>query len=591
MKNISIYLLKKKSIKALNAYIKPEILAAKKNNNKIKKETSDSLFIFNLDKTMLNEYNISGKIYLYKQYITANPWIVDVNNLSEKKIDIEDESFFYKSLIIIKKDSQFYAISYSRGYTLLEDENIISDFGTNIAKKMIKRSKLQAIKNIEFGQNLKNQFIYSSTNLVDSLDKYFQNMSMLNKIVGQTSLKFNSGSEIKELNLHLEGKNNITLSGNISLKNDLIPIILKLNEIYLNENLPEQIMISNEIQKETNPKLISKYNNLLLQKLNSLNSFYLTHKEISENKLKKLRIEFTPNKKLNLNMQYKIAGLSKWTEISELQQSEFLCNIFKLWNKKQSAHLMSFFKNKKIYFKQSDDLETNSDYIKLINLIYFEATYSENYIIFFKGQWYKINKSIYKKVTEIVNSISNNHKEIDFKAFDEAKYVKNGKKSEGAYNEAVPLFDKNKNKVFCLDRKNFSPERSIDLNKNSVIEPCDLIKVSNNNPVLCHIKRGKSSSGLSHLLSQVRVSSHLLISDNKFLEHINNSLPDDKQLSSQNKYHIILGCIVSKNDCKKKNSVLFPLLFNLNLANLYTELIGMNFEVSLVKIPTINTTN
>ena len=97
-------------------------------------------------------------------------------------------------------------------------------------------------------------------------------------------------------------------------------------------------------------------------------------------------------------------------------------------------------------------------------------------------------------------------------------------------------------------------------------------------------------------MSQARASCLSIRKSEEFVGHINSVistvLSEEKIVSLNEKNlkssKVILGCIVPANKVQSKNSIVFPVLFSLNLVALVSALSAEKFEVSLVKIPDKN---
>lgn len=584
MKKLHIYLLKKKDYRALDSFIREEILQKKVNNDKLEQE-EEALCIYNLDKDFLRDNEISGKVYIYKQPVKRNLWLDDINGLTEKNINVEDMEYLYKVLIILNHNNNYYAISYSRGYTLLKDYIIVNDFGLLIAQKKLKREHLKSIQNFSIGQTLRHQSIYSSMYLKDPLGDSFKTSSVLKQLSGDIKIMVKVGAVLKELNLSVEGRDSVVISGYINLRTDIIPIVDSLQTIYFDESLEKNIVIENELIEL---KKITDKNNceiMLIDKLKEIYSKYINqNNEVRYKDIKKITLELSLKGVDTENLKFRFNGSNKWFyNFNDSKEDIFseLCFLIRKENKKDD--IKKFLKNKKVFLKNkfSEEFE-EIKYIRLYNAIYYEASKKEYTYFLLQGRWYKLDKSIYSNVKNIVNNISSSNKGINFD-----KYKPDEDKTEAGYNERIPTLVDNLSEVFTLDKELYKPQKIFDLNNRSAVEACDLIKVKQSELILCHIKRGHSGSGVSHLIAQALASSNLFLKDPKFIEHINDSLPEGTLVTECNKKqtHIILGCIVDKKSVHLNNSTVFPILFNISLANLYVELKSMGFEISLVKIP------
>jgi len=158
----------------------------------------------------------------------------------------------------------------------------------------------------------------------------------------------------------------------------------------------------------------------------------------------------------------------------------------------------------KIYIKYSSmDDRISYTFWRFLN---YETEIEGVVYIFTLGHWYKVNKNY---VTEILDYL-NNIEESDM------NYVSCPiDMNEGAYNELLAnstddylLFDRNLVKSDYYNRSN--------------IEVCDVFSVSKKEFV--HVKPRSSSSTLSHLFAQGKVSSYALIRDRSFRRNTRSKL-------------------------------------------------------------------
>ena len=160
-------------------------------------------------------------------------------------------------------------------------------------------------------------------------------------------------------------------------------------------------------------------------------------------------------------------------------------------------------------------------------------------IVFSLGKWYRINKDYIKLIREYVKNVEES--DIDF-----VKCPKNF--IEGDYNE---LFA-NSNKDYLLFDKNLVKS---DYFNRSHIEVCDVLSISKKEFV--HVKPRSSSSTLSHLFAQGRVSSTAILRDDSFRKNLRIQLkasgakmdfvPLDRKKLVPNQYTITFALINKKD--------------------------------------------
>lgn len=162
--------------------------------------------------------------------------------------------------------------------------------------------------------------------------------------------------------------------------------------------------------------------------------------------------------------------------------------------------------NQKIYLKYSNyDYRTSSSLLRFLN---FEVIIDNEIYVFSLGKWYQINSNYIESIKEYISEIEES--DIDF-----IDYVKADKLSEEDYNMVfagssidLALFDQNLIKSDYMNRSN--------------IELCDVFSLDKKE--LIHIKFRYSSSTLSHLFAQGKISAFALIRDRSFRKNCRTKL-------------------------------------------------------------------
>lgn len=612
MENWSIYSLKKKGSQRLDKFLQKEFLSMQEKNTHLNScKLEQALFRFSLSKTFKQSENVTGCIYIYKEKKEDFNWLENINLLSQDNIAIDNKEYNYKVLVLLKINRKIYALSYSYGYTLLENDYIVSDFGLNLSKKILNITNLKKIKNTIVTDSSVN--MTATSYLPISVGTIFNsnNLNIVNEIMGKGQIKFETtNKEIKYLkDLYITGKNSVEIRRNLDISDDIVPLIKKLNELYMEKKV-EPTILKNELKlssRDIENKLIEYKLVPYLEKLN--NEYLKNSNDLKSHEIKKIEIDL-PLSKFDFDNQldkvkFRINGILKrntYIDYLEYDKGDIYSQIFSSLNS-TSTNLtknsyIPFFKKTKIDYV----LDTNTG--RLCNLyqsIYFQCEYQNKKYLLLHGKWYFIEKDFWKILKKTVDEISDQEHGIKFDSFQKNDTDQNGKKSEGAYNKRIAMEDLNKN-TFCLDQRNFTSENFSEgksfatymLNSNSKIEPCDLLKIDSEY-TFCHIKKGSTSSTLSHLITQTKASCDLLRTSQDFVNHINNELTDiqkceihkkilQQQQVEKHEINVILGCIVKKDKLEQPNSKAFPVLFNIVLASLYTELKEKGFNLSLVKI-------
>ncbi|MGH1772155.1 TIGR04141 family sporadically distributed protein [Enterococcus casseliflavus] len=603
MTELSIFMLKNEKSSSINSFIEDKYLehTSKKLFEKAEDIEESNLAVFPLNNQLKVNYKVTGKIFILQERQEKGKLSESVNKFSEENLNLSTSNILNKPLIIIKiSRSSIYAISYSYGYTLLKREYIVHDFGLNIARKNLDLDTIKRIKNTNFADNLYTSS-FSSSNKIN-LNEISNSQSIPNivdEVFGKMTVKFmDREKNIRSLNMFVTSKDSIKIKGNFSIPEHLVPILKELGEMYREKKsgrtfLDKEILTVPPKKKDWLERRFDDH----FSKLMSI--FQKNSNELKSSNLEKLAIDLPLNKvKENIeDLEFRIHSICRPDEyfnFIDYSQEEIFSKIFSYFLKYNIQEFVGKLKSIKVSIKDSD---SSDDRVvgDLFSCLYMDYSHNSEKYILYQGNWLSVNKNVWAETRDFINSISAEVHGIDFDEFNK------NDKDEGAYNVKISRLASN-NGVLCLDKKNFSSKdvpggfAYYDINTDSKMEPCDILKVNNDSVIFCHVKRGTASAGLSHLLSQARASCLSIRKSEEFVGHINSVistvLSEEKIVSLNEKNlkssKVILGCIVPENKVQSKNSIVFPVLFSLNLVALVSALSAEKFEVSLVKIPDKN---
>ena len=205
--------------------------------------------------------------------------------------------------------------------------------------------------------------------------------------------------------------------------------------------------------------------------------------------------------------------------------------------------------------------------------LYFEHKGKNSSHILHAGSWYSIESKFENRVNAYFSKIPR----IAFSS----PFVPYKHKDEGAYNRAVA---KSPNSGYVmLDRKLVQFGGG-----HSKIEVCDLMRKKSNSTKgsLVHVKRGKSSSSLSHLFAQGLVSSTLLASEKLFIDKVNAQLLANgssalKGPVAGKDYEVVYAIV----DGAPGAQLEIPFFSKVNLESTCKRLRLLGYDVKLLHIP------
>ena len=194
------------------------------------------------------------------------------------------------------------------------------------------------------------------------------------------------------------------------------------------------------------------------------------------------------------------------------------------------------------------------------------------------GEWYRIANSLADDVRQEVGSIP-----VSTRSFPPVRRTAGKQEIEGDYNSRVANGDTT---LSLLDRKLVRCRGAATL-----IEACDLLSDSGE---LIHVKPWSGSSSLSHLFWQARVSAEALLGDQQFRDEVRSALktqkpawtdrfPKDRPEPSD---HEVVFAVLGAKHAKAADGL--PFFSQLALSRTSRFLRSSGFRVSQVGIPAVN---
>ncbi len=224
-----------------------------------------------------------------------------------------------------------------------------------------------------------------------------------------------------------------------------------------------------------------------------------------------------------------------------------------------------------IYIKYGDkDEKIPYPFWRFLN---YETEINDIIYVFTLGRWYQVNKDYVQEVKDFIDGVEESDMTYVSCPYD---------MHEGPYNERLANSDAD----FLLFDKNLMKS---DYYNRSHIEVCDVFSISRKE--LVHVKPRSSSSTLSHLFAQGKVSSYALIRDKSFRKNLRtklNSLGADRNLVplerrdlDTNEYTITFA-LIDKKDRSFIEALPFFSLLNFRLT--FESLQNFGFKVKVKNI-------
>lgn len=204
----------------------------------------------------------------------------------------------------------------------------------------------------------------------------------------------------------------------------------------------------------------------------------------------------------------------------------------------------------------------------------FDCIHNSKHYHFCDGSWYCVNERYIQRIEQTLERGIRQAEDYGLPFYRH--------QNEGEYNMAVPSSDSS---YICLDRSTIAPASQ------TQIEPCDLVRLNNEELQLFHIKLGTRSAMLSHLFNQGIVSLDLLRSEEssrcKLKEILNdrnlNDLDNYNMAIDSKNFSVIFGIVTHQEI--EKGVHLLPLFSKISLYRVIKSLETRNTEWGLVFIP------
>lgn len=226
-------------------------------------------------------------------------------------------------------------------------------------------------------------------------------------------------------------------------------------------------------------------------------------------------------------------------------------------------------KNREIYLQMANGIPPVR--FSAFKCIYAEIQNAKDLFILHVGTWFKVEDNFKKSVEKYFTDIPRKKFALPF-----IEYNHSG---EGHYNEAV--CKKSPHTHVMLDRKLIQFGGTYDK-----IEVCDILGSAPTGNEFIHVKRGRSSSTLSHLFAQGLVASTLLVREKNFVNEVNKQLSKLKitplPVNFSAKGNSIVYAII---DGQAGTTLSIPFFSKVTLQHCGKSISAFGYSVSLMHIP------
>jgi uncharacterized protein (TIGR04141 family) len=485
------------------------------------------------------EHNLDGLIVVGTNSTQPPQWLEVLQEMTEDPIqDLFNSST--RSVLMVRCEQRIFVFPFGFGRYLINDAAIVKDFGIKVVLNSVLPHKLRSIDTATVNEiTIHSRTQTSKTTSVNSFGIDVVK-DFLKSVTGEPANK--------KLGKVVTGKESIQLTYELEESfNEFNILCTHLLDRYYSSNYKENFSWVDNLQLVNDSLLKNILNQKLLEKIHQQddNMLHIAPPEI---------------------VDWSNIGGFTFTPNSQTDDDLDINNYFNYINRFERFEL-DHIKRHSVYVWDVGK-ENQVAKWKLYDCIVFETDYEDNKYILTMGSWFKVDE-------EFANLVEGYIREIPDAMLTLPECGASEK--EGEYNLRVG----NENEdMITLDTKN--------VNYNgSQIEICDLLTSSGQ---LIHVKPWKSSSTLSHLFSQGRVSAESLFQDKEFrilsnakVKGINEVYANHIKVEEFDPTELeIVFAIIDKNDRDLHERL--PFFSKLNMMQSVKHLRNLRYNVSKCKI-------
>lgn len=452
--------------------------------------------------------------------------------------ELFDQSISPGAVLVLRTSDATFVISFGQGRHLVAKEHLILDFGLRVVLSSVDAKQIRSLDKASNGEkplNSRNQGVVAS-NILELL--FDPEQDVATSITGISKDSFFNGSLIS-------GRDNVCINTDTTLENIHL-LLAEVHKQFNSKAYKKEFAFIDDIKRIRDQEQISKLNDELTFKLdNSLNleNCWLTTPRVIEWGFVS-GFAFSTAKRATMHLTLDLDSLLK-----KLKESSRAVTIEAL-------------KRQRILALDANFHRVHS--WKAYECLYAEIRTESGYYLLRNGSWFRVEDNFVQRVNQSIAKIP--RYELALPDYDH--------KDEGDYNKSLA---DSLNDSFCMDARNVMHGGG-----QSRTEFCDVVIQETD---LMHMKRGTSSSSLSHLFSQGVVSAESFKVDESFRRRLLMKLPKS---ANQNVYLCrpkdgqfrIVYAIVSGKD----GELQLPFFSRVTLKNAVKKLESMGYRVAISKI-------
>ncbi|MBO8170870.1 MAG: TIGR04141 family sporadically distributed protein [Bacillaceae bacterium] len=410
-------------------------------------------------------FDLNGIIYIGHNQQTKPSWYQELKKGIINPPEIMNQST--RAVMLIKRRGRIFAFTFGHGKHMIKPETYERGFGLKIVLNNCEINKLKSIDSSTV-DSITVQARIQTSKSSDINHFEIDDTRDLLKAVTAESKDFDRYGKI------IAGRDSFHFYFSFNFQ-DLKTICDNLIYDFNSEKYKDYFEWIDYLTEVKDPVLINNLNNELLDQIN----------DIYEND-NEYNIHLAPPEIINMEDNI----VFSYKQMGQLEDELSLKNYIKE-KKPRNNYTVNKLKQDKIYVYNS---ETNQliDKWSIYNCLVAEIIFNDNYYVLTLGQWFLIDRDYVSEIDSIIQSVDNSN--LDLLDYDEAVYS-----SENEYNQSI---SNSNSEILCMDKVN------IVIDNNGKFELCDLLSKEKH---LVHVKPWKSSSTLSHLFAQGRVSAETLV--------------------------------------------------------------------------------
>ena len=489
-----------------------------------------------------DKYKLDGKFYVKISTDKKPEWHKFTENITGKSLD-ELMNRSSSAVLFIKNQDVIIAFTFGYGRFLIDTKYFVQDFGIKTALNTLKHDSLRSIDL----HTLDDQSIQKRSQASRN-----SGVNAFGIDISKDVLRAVTGTAKKGINFKNISGGDAVYSFSVEINIEEIPnLVTKLFTHYNNDSYKVEFSWVDNIRKIKEKTRVDALDNKLLENIQQ----------------KSTEIMITIPEIIQWDSVYGFSFTrSKHIIKPTIETKEYLDNI-----DPSAVNIKSIKRDRLHVF----DINENETEYPIYNCIYFEHKKGSKTFILFSGQWYEIDNNFIKRINSVLNQIDIS--ELQFPTvYDWSNGNKPKLEAEQEYNKRTAK----ELDCYLLDKRLIKSNRTT-----TPIEVCDLLTKDKK---FIHVKHRKGgSAGLSHLFSQAKVSSEVLLGDKEFRKAVSKELkisfPKLNEIIPINQFKSdgveVILLILGENSSTLKNNL--PFFSKVNLADTYQNLTQKGFKVTI----------